>query len=102
MGILEIKVKNPINTDSIELLILEIQETENYRFLLIDTGDHDFFSIEVIKYFKEEIYAIETHVRKFEKVAFIHPPHFRNESEVPEKYEYFSSKEEAVAWLLLS
>ncbi len=98
--ILEIELKNPLGYYEIMSLKSEIMTAKNYNFLIIDIGKHDFASINVIKYFKEQLLIMEPQLLKFEKIALIHPPEYRNESSNPEIYDYFTSKVEAKKWFL--
>lgn len=98
--VLEISLKNPIGYDEITNLKSQIMIAENYCFLLIDTGRHDFVSISIIKYFREQMQNFEPHLLKFEKIALIHPPEYRNESSNPELYDYFTSIVDAKKWFL--
>ncbi|MCJ8292445.1 MAG: hypothetical protein HRT58_21360 [Crocinitomicaceae bacterium] len=100
MKILEITLENPISHTEIIRLKSEIETGRNYHFLLIDTGKHEFISLGVIKYFREQMQSMETHLLTFEKIALIHPPEYRNESSEPERYNYFTSRVEAKEWFL--
>lgn len=100
MNILEITLENPIGYTEIVRLKSEIKTGKNYIFLIIDTGKHEFISLDVIKYFRKQMQTIETQLFKFEKIALIHPPEYRNESSKPEKYNYFTSRVEAKEWFL--
>lgn len=73
---------------------------ENYSFLIIDSGKHDFVSINIIKYFRDEMQNLEPQLLKFEKIALIHPPKYSNESSNPDLYDYFSSIVDAKKWFL--
>ncbi len=44
--------------------------------------------------------TLEIQLLKFEKIAVIHPPEYFNESSEPEKYNYFTSRNEAKEWFL--
>lgn len=98
MNILEITLENPIGYTEIVRLKSEIDTGRNYNFLIIDSGKHEFVSLDIIKYFRTQMQTIETQLSKFEKIALIHPPEYRNESSEPEKYNYFTSKVEAKEW----
>ena len=75
-------------------------QSNQYDFLLINFGNHNFASLEVMKHFKERFKQLETEFRKFQKIAFIHPPEYKNESREPSFYNYFTSKDEAIKWFL--
>lgn len=98
MDILEISLENPIGYTEIVHLKSELEAVENCRFLIIDSGKHEFVSLNVIKYFREQMKTLETQLLKFKKIALIHPPEFWNESSDPEKYNYFTSRVKAKAW----
>ncbi len=98
MNILEIKLKNPIDYDEIESLKTKLATAKNHDFLIIDTGKHSFVSIIILKYFKEQMLSLEPYLLNFKKIAFIHPPQFRNTSSNQKIYEYFTSKVEAKKW----
>jgi hypothetical protein len=102
MNILEITLENPIGYAEIVRLKSEIETGRDYYFLIIDSGKHEFVSLDVIKYFRTQMQTIETELSKFEKIALIHPPEYRNESSEPERYNYFTSKVEAKEWFLNS
>lgn len=99
-NILEILISNPIGYNEIEHVKSQILNTENYSFLIIDTGRHDFVSIDIMKYLKDQLQQLESQLKKFKKIALIHPPKYWNESSNPEMYEYFTSIVEAKKWFL--
>jgi len=99
-NILEISLRNPIGYDEIADLKSQLMIAENYSFLVIDTGKHDFVSINIIKHFREQMQVLEPQLLKFEKIALLHPPEYRNESSNPKMYQYFTSIIEAKKWFL--
>lgn len=101
MEILEITLENPISHTEINRLKADIEAEEICDYLMIDSGNHDFISLSVIKYFKQQMLALETPLSRFKKIALIHPPEYTNESSNPEKYNYFTSGIKAKAWFLL-
>lgn len=101
MNILEITLVNPIGYNEIERLTSEIQTCEKLDYLIIDTGKHDFVSVGVIKYFREQMQTLKTQLLNFKKIALIHPPDYKNKSSEPEIYNYFTSRDEAKDWFLI-
>jgi hypothetical protein len=100
MRVLEINLKNPIGLDEIDDFKNELSKSEDYDFLIIDTGTHGFEAIEVIKYFKDQFVALESRLSTFKKIALIRPTQYKNQSTNPEVYDFFDSKEEAKKWFL--
>lgn len=99
-NVLEIIIKNPIGYDEIAYLKSQIMIAKNFSFLIIDTGKHDFVSINIIKHFRAQMQSLEPQLLEFEKIALIHPPEYRNESTNPELYDYFTSIIDAKKWFL--
>ena len=99
MNILEINLKNPINHNVINELKAKLVDSSKFDLLIIDTGKHDFTSIDVIKYFRQQMESLETELLTFKKTALIHPPQYKNKSCNPKKYNYFTSKTNAKKWL---
>ena len=100
MNILEIKLKNPIDFKEFNKIKTSLTKSSDFNFLIIDFDKHNFASIDVIKYFKEEFKKLELELRKFQKIAFIHPPEYSNKSNEPNFYELFTSKNDAIEWVL--
>ena len=98
MNILEIKLENPIGLDEVIRLRSELIISKRHDCLIIDTGAHDFASIKVMKYLKDQLSDLEPCLTKFKRIAFLHLPPNRNESENPKHYDYFYSREEAINW----
>jgi hypothetical protein len=98
MNYTEIHVNNPINIKSIDKLMDDIKSC-NSSLLIINIGAHNFESIEVIKELKNRLIQAELTLKRFKKIAIIHPPDFRNTSEDEERYNYFSNNKEAVNWV---
>ena len=98
MNILEIKLENPIGLDEVIRLRSVLISSNKQDYLIIDTGVHDFRSIKVMKYLKDQLSDLEPCLTKFKRIAFLHPPKYRNESGNPKHYNYFSSREEAINW----
>lgn len=101
MNILEVTLVNPIGYTEIECLVSEIKACGMRDYLIIDTGKHDFVSVDVIKYFKAQMQALKTQLLNFKKIALIHPPDYKNKSSEPEIYDYFTSRIEAIDWFLI-
>ena len=100
MSILEINLKNPITDDEINGIKSKLTAAKNFEYLIIDTGKHDFASISVIKFFREQMVSLESYLLKFKKIALIHPAEYKNESSNPQYYDYFISKHEAKKWFV--
>lgn len=98
MNILEIKLENPIGIDEVIRLRSELIISKRHDYLIIDTGAHDFVSIKVMKYLKDQLSDLEPCLTKFKRIALIHPPKYSNESNNPKQYDYFSSRREALNW----
>ena len=97
--IFKITLKNPITRQEVKMLITQILNNKNHKYLLINFGDHDFESIEVIKYCREQLEAIKQVLLEFEGIAMVHPPEYKNESEDKLKLRFFTSERDAVNWL---
>ncbi len=95
----ELHLKNPITSNSIDQLFLELGSCDT-SLLIINSGDHIFESIDVLRELKLRFMKEETNLNRFRKIAFIHPPEVSNKSENEERYNYFFSREEAIDWLL--
>ncbi|KAA3622980.1 MAG: hypothetical protein DWQ02_25250 [Bacteroidetes bacterium] len=98
--ILKLALKTPISNEVVNMLITQILNKKDHNFLLINFGDHDFESIAVIKYCREQLETIKQDLLAFEKIAMVHPPDYENESEDNLKLRYFTSEQDAVNWLL--
>ncbi len=98
MNYSEVHLKNPINSKNIAKLFDDINNSKSSH-LIINIGAHNFECIEVIKELKKRLIQAELTLKRFKKIAIIHPPYFRNKSEDDERYNYFSNNKEAVNWL---
>lgn len=98
MNILEIDLKNPITHKEINRIEEKLKAIKGCDFLIIDTGEHDFDSIQVIKYFREQMANLGPYLKPFKKIALVRPTQYQNESTSPEVYDFFDSKEEARSW----
>ncbi len=98
MNLLEIKLENPIAYDEVIRLRSVLIAAKRHDFLIIDTGAHDFISVKVIKYFRDQLSDLEPCLTKFKKIAFIHAPRYQSENSDPDKYNFFTSKENAARW----
>lgn len=99
MNTLFLELENPIDLESVDRLMTQIKSASGYEYIVIDVLDHHFDSIQVIKYFREELEKVQSLLMTFNKVAFVSPPDFQNVSENPKKFNYFKSKTEALMWL---
>ena len=100
MSILEIDLKNPITHDEINSIEEKLKAIKEFDFLIIDTGEHDFESIGVIKYFRAKMESLAPFLKAFKKIALIRPTQYQNKSTNPDVYDFFDSKEEARTWFL--
>ncbi len=101
-NILTIHLRNPIDFDVIDNIRETLNSNQNAQFLVIDTGNHDFVSIAVIKYFREQMSVFTPLLTRFKKIALIHPAQYTSISDAPEKYDYFTSQEAAFKWFSTS
>lgn len=97
-AIFKITLKNPITHEVVNMLITQILNNKKHEYLLINFGDHNFESITVIKYCREQLKAIETDLLAFDRIAMVHPPEYENESENKLKLRYFTSEQDAENW----
>lgn len=97
MEVSKIYLKNPITHEAVNELILGILKVENPRLLLLNFGDHNFESLEVLKYCKEKLQQNETTLKRFEKIAMVSVPPYRNPDK--DQMRYFHSEQEAGEWL---
>lgn len=90
---------NPITHKEVNEMIQKILKTSNPNLLLIDFGNHDFESLEVLKFCKEELKNIESVLLNFKKIAMLTIPPYKSESQDSEKLKYFHSDIKAKKWL---
>lgn len=93
----EIRITNPVTEKSLEDLIENIRFSKA-EFIIIDFGDHDFFSLKVQKDLKEWFTREKYYLKKFKKIALLHPPGYNNSSEEPGSYNYFRDRQGAIKW----
>lgn len=103
MQLLKVQIQNPITIQSVDAFIVEISEWikanhDASKQLIVNFGDHNFCSFDVIKYCKNQLKLIEPSLLQFHKIAFVHPPQYSNSSD-NEKLNYFTSDDEALKWL---
>ncbi len=92
--------KNALTLWQNEFLILieEKKQTQGLS-LLLDTGTHDFESIECLKLLRELISNHPVINKKISRVAFVAPEQYRR-AEIKSPYEaYFNNFEEAYRWI---
>lgn len=99
MDLLEIQLKSPIGSEEVIYLRSELIAVDRHEYLIIDTGNYDFVSFEVLKQFKNLLLDLEPCLMKFKKIAIVHSPWELSEEESKHRY-MFISKEKAVEWLL--
>lgn len=95
----KIALKNPISKEEVDKMIQKISKSSSFNFLIIDFGNHDFESVKVLKYCKAELMKIEPTLLKFDKIAMLTIPPYKNEDS--EKLKYFHEEREAKEWLLM-
>ena len=99
MKLLQIKLENPIGHDEVIRLRSELISANRHDFLIIDTGAYNFLSIKVIEHLRDQLSDLEPCLSKFKKIAFIYAPQFQNESVSLDKYNFFTSLEDAMKCL---
>ena len=95
-----IDLKNPITCLEVDKMVEQILKVPQPNLLLIDFGNHNFESIEVLKYCKKELSKIESELLQFNKIAFLTIPPYKSESKDSEKLKYFHKEERAKEWML--
>jgi len=98
MTIKEILIANPISNESIDQLFDEIELCDS-QFLIINIGEHEFESLEVLKNLKNRFNKEKETLIRFKKIAFVHPKKYDNKSQDLNKYNYFCDREKAINWL---
>ncbi len=96
----KIILKNPITHNEVNKMTQQISKIVHTHLLLIDFGNHNFESIEVLKYCKKKLSDIDSILLKFEKIAFLTIPPYKSESKDSEKLKFFHSEERAKEWLI--
>ena len=96
----KIDLENPITRSGVNEMVLRILEVSQPSTLMIDFGNHNFESIDVMKYCKLELSKIESVMLRFEKIGFLSIPPFKGESRDSEKLRYFHSEVKAKEWML--
>jgi len=97
---IKIDLQNPITCKEVNKMIQQILKISNPNLLMIDFGDHQFESIEVLKFCKKELSNIESVLSSFNKIAFLTIPPYKSESQDSEKLKYFHFEEKAKEWIL--
>jgi len=95
----EIHFKNPINFISVDQLMDEIKSCIS-SLLIINIGEHNFESIEIIKELKNKLSLEKDTLSRFRRIALLHPPDFKNKSDDEERYNFSSNKKAAIDWLM--
>ena len=100
-------VKNPFGGAGVGYCAFEVTvngklspDEVNQSAFEIDFGNHNFESIEVLKYCKKELSKIESELLQFNKIAFLTIPPYKSESKDSEKLKYFHKEERAKEWML--
>ena len=93
---LHLSLKNPITHSEVDRLIQSIIQTQDQSYLLIDFGQHEFTSIAVLRYCKEEFSRISHKLESFDKIAFVSAPPYRGIDQ--DQLRYFHKKRRAVEW----
>ncbi|MFT4667721.1 MAG: hypothetical protein ACI9XB_004694, partial [Gammaproteobacteria bacterium] len=97
--LLEIKLENPIGLDEVIRLKSELILSRKQEFLILDTEAYDFASTKALNHFRNQLADLEPCLTKFKKIVLILAPLYETESSSPKRYNYCSSKEEAIKWL---
>ena len=98
MEIVKIELENPITDNEVKKMISKIKEITSPKLLLIDFGNHDFESLNALKYCKTELHTVETHLLGFKKIAFVTAPPYTNVDS--KNLRFFNSLLDAKEWLL--
>ncbi len=96
---MKIQLDNPITHEVVKKMIHEILAISCPDLLLLDFGNHDFESLAVLKFCKEELKNIEPTLRQFNKIAMLSVPPYQGERLATDKLKYFHSEIEANHWL---
>lgn len=80
-------------------MIHEILAISCPDLLLLDFGNHDFESLAVLKFCKEELKNIEPTLRQFNKIAMLSVPPYQGEPLLTDRLKYFHSEKKAMNWL---
>ena len=96
-----IKLENPITQKEIDKMIQQVLKVSKPNILMIDYGDHNFESMEIMRYCRLELNRIESTLTRFSKIAFLSVPPYKSESKYHNKLGYFHSEIEANEWLLI-
>lgn len=94
----EVILQNPITREGVDAALDTIRR-DTSDCLLLDTGDHQFRSLADLKYLRETLDAHAAWFARYTKIALLHPVGYTNTSTNPAKYQYFSHRSDAVAWL---
>jgi len=94
---LDLSLKNPITHLEIDHMINKIITAENPVNLLINFGKHEFTSLAVLRYCKEELNQIADKLALFEKIAFVVPAAYHGVDQ--ESLRYFQQETIAMKWL---
>lgn len=97
---LRIDLKNPTTHKEVTKMIQQILKISHPNILLINFGNHNFESLEVLKFCKKELSNIEPVLLKFNKIAFLTVPPYKSESQDTERLRYFHSEAKAKEWII--
>ncbi|MBX2871581.1 MAG: hypothetical protein KTR30_05760 [Saprospiraceae bacterium] len=93
---LRISLQNPITHKEINKLTQRISAATGQSRLLIDFGEHEFASIAVLRYCKNELHRMADKLEQFDKISFIVPKPFQGVNQ--EQLRYFQEEVEAQKW----
>jgi len=96
---LKIRLKNPITEEEISTMIRRIVGDLKPNVLLIDFGAHDFESLAVLRFCKDELKKIEPNLLQFRKIAMLSVPPYQGEPLLTDRLKYFHSEKKAMNWL---
>ncbi|OJJ19884.1 hypothetical protein BKI52_15500 [marine bacterium AO1-C] len=102
MNTLHLHLSNPITLEAVKQLETDILNASaaTYDFLIIDTGAHDFETIQVLKALRQTLETLEDSLLQYQKIALIYPAKYDQMSEFPDKLQYFHTQQEAEAWFM--
>lgn len=70
--------------------------------LLLNTGNHDFESIDCLKLLKDLFVKDSAIKKRINRVAFVQPIQYRNPEVISDSEAYFSAEQKAIEWLKLT
>lgn len=96
---LSITLKNPITHAEVDRLVQIITHTKDRLFLLVNFGQHEFTSLAVLRYCKEELSRVADIVEQFHKIAFVSAPAYHGIDQ--DQLRYFHEERWAYDWFAM-